>query len=108
MSNNSMDVRAKHGRCFVCQLARCFAPRHLSRSAFLEKKPNGKIALWKTKTLRVKSNSCEVKRRAEDNDTPNKSLDVRAKQPLFKNLRGYLRLVRRRFCPTSSQPLDAS
>ena len=34
-------------------------------------------------------------------------MDVRAKQPLFKNLRGYLRLVRRRFCPTSSQPLDA-
>ncbi len=33
-SNNSMDVRAKHGRCFVCQLARCFAPRHLNRWAF--------------------------------------------------------------------------
>ncbi len=29
--NKSMDVRAKHGRCFVCQLARCFAPRHLNR-----------------------------------------------------------------------------
>lgn len=23
--NNSMNVRAKHGRCIVCQLARCFA-----------------------------------------------------------------------------------
>ncbi|MCA1623785.1 MAG: hypothetical protein LC768_06675 [Acidobacteria bacterium] len=31
--NNSMDVRAKHGRCLVCQLARCFALRHLKRSA---------------------------------------------------------------------------
>ncbi len=29
-----MDVRAKHGRCFLCQLARCFAPRHLNRWAF--------------------------------------------------------------------------
>ena len=26
-----MDVRAKDGRCLVCQLARCFDPRHLSR-----------------------------------------------------------------------------
>ena len=34
MPNNSMDVRAKHGRCFLCQLAWCFAPRHLNRSAF--------------------------------------------------------------------------
>ncbi len=32
-ANNSMDVRAKHGRCFVCQVVRCFAPRHLNRWA---------------------------------------------------------------------------
>jgi len=45
---------------------------------------NGNIALLKTKTLRVKSNLCEGKRRAEDGDTPNNSMDVRAKQLLFK------------------------
>ena len=30
-----MDVRAKHGRCMVCQVAWCFAPRHFSRYAFI-------------------------------------------------------------------------
>jgi hypothetical protein len=30
-ANNSMDVRAKHGRCFLSQLFRYFAPRHLNR-----------------------------------------------------------------------------
>jgi len=49
-----------------------------------------------------------MKKRPKDNDTPNNSMDVRAKQLLFKSLRGYFRLVRRRFCPTSSQSLDAS
>jgi len=73
----------------------------------LLKKPNGKIAYLKTKTLRVKSNLREVKRRAEDDDTPNNSMDVRAKQLLFKILRGYFHVARIRFCPTSSQPFGA-
>jgi uncharacterized protein (DUF433 family) len=36
----------------------------------------------------------------------NKSMDVRAKQPLFKILRGYFQLARSWFCPTSSQEFD--
>jgi len=48
----------------------------------LLKKPNRKIADLKTKTLRVKINLREVKRRAKDDDTPNNSMDVRAKQRL--------------------------
>jgi len=35
-------------------------------------------------------------------------MDVRAKQLLFKNLRGYFRLARSRFCPTSTPPLGIS
>ncbi len=34
-----LDVRAKHGRCLVCQLARCFAPRQFNRSAALAQSP---------------------------------------------------------------------
>lgn len=30
-AKNSMDVRAKHERCFGCQVVRCFSPLHLSR-----------------------------------------------------------------------------
>jgi len=48
----------------------------------LLKTTNGKIACLKTKTLPVKSKLREVKRRAEDDDTPNNSMDVRAKQRL--------------------------
>ena len=34
-SNKSMDVRAKQGRCFLFQVALCFVPRYLNRSAAL-------------------------------------------------------------------------
>ena len=61
----------------------CFRARvNAAVRRFLLKKLNGKIADLKTKTLRVKINLREGKRRAEDDDTPNKSLDVRRKQRL--------------------------
>ena len=88
LSNNSMDVRAKQQLCLERRplpltLTLAVSPHVISTvRRFLLKKPNGKIALLKTKTLRVKSNLRESRRRAEDGNTPNKSMNVRAKQRL--------------------------
>ena len=85
-SNKSLDVSGKQRRCFLCQLA-CVC-RHVSSvvGRFLFRKLKNEIAFLKTKTLRVKINLCEDKRRAKDNDTPNKSLDVRRNSLLHKNV----------------------
>jgi len=51
---------------------------------------------------------CENKRRAKDEDTPNKSMDVRQKQLLLFGVSRFRHVARSRFLPTSSPPLNAS
>ncbi len=49
----------------------------------------------------------KTEKRTDNNAAPNKSLDVRAKQLLFKILRGFPDVARGWFRPTSIQSLDS-
>ncbi len=81
----------------------------ISSSPLLERNFKRGLNDWKSiKPLRAKSILCEIKRCAKDYDAANNSMDVRAKQLLFKILRGKVYVVCCRFRPTSSQPFGVS
>jgi hypothetical protein len=89
--NKSMDARRNSSPFKTCvsnpELREFGFARVISAvGRFLFRKLKNEIAFLKTKTLRVKINLCEDKRRAKDNDTPNKSLDVRRNSLPHKNV----------------------
>ncbi len=103
--NNSMDARLTS--LLVKVSVRSPASSQPLDASCLKTQSDGSLKTKRTRSAFL-AKLREVKRCAEDDDASNNSMDVRAKQLLFKNLRGYFYVARIRFCPTSSQALDAS